>query len=227
MIKLENVCKTYTLGNEKVQVLNNINLNVKEGDFISIIGPSGSGKSTLMNILGLLDVKDSGKYYLNGNDISSLSDDELSHLRNKYIGFVFQSFNLLPKLSAVENVMLPLLYQGFSKEEAIKKAKEALSSLGLSHRYNHLPSQLSGGQMQRVGIARAIVTNPSLLLADEPSGALDSKTSKELMSTFKELNSKGQTIILITHDINVALYANKVYKIKDGKLTKGDIHEDK
>lgn len=227
MIKLENVCKTYTLGNEKVQALNNINLNVKEGDFISIIGPSGSGKSTLMNILGLLDTKDSGKYYLNGNDISLITDNELAHLRNKYIGFVFQSFNLLPKLSALENVMLPLLYQGYKKEEAKKKAKEVLSTLGLQHRYNHLPNQLSGGQMQRVGIARAIVTNPTLLLADEPTGALDSKTSQELMNVFRELNTKGQTIILITHDINVASIANKIYKIKDGKLTKGDIHENK
>lgn len=225
MIKLENINKTYKLGKEKIQALDNINLNVKKGDFISIIGASGSGKSTLMNMIGLLDKPDNGKYYLNDELVNKLNDNELSHLRNKYIGFVFQSFNLLPKLTAIENVMLPLLYQGYKNDEAYKKAKEALKKLGLSNRCNHLPSELSGGQMQRVSIARAIVTEPSLLLADEPTGSLDSKTSIEIMKIFEELNSNGQTIILITHDMNIAKRAKKIYKIKDGKMTRGDINE--
>lgn len=227
IIKLENVCKSYELGNEKIKALDDINLTIKEGDFISIIGPSGSGKSTLMNILGLLDVKDSGKYYLNGKDINKLEDDELSHLRNKYIGFVFQNFNLLPKITALENVMLPLLYQKCDKKQAKEKSKKILTDLGLSYRYNHLPTQLSGGQMQRVSIARAIVTNPKLLLADEPTGALDSKTSKEIMNVLKKLNENGQTIVLITHNLEVAKIANKIYKIKDGKLSRGEKNENK
>lgn len=225
MIKLENINKTYKLGNEKIQALDNVNLNIKEGEFVSIIGTSGSGKSTLMNIIGLLDKPTSGKYYLNNELVNKLNDNELSHLRNKYIGFVFQSFNLLPKLTALENVMVPLLYQGYSNKEASSLAKETLKKLGLSSRCNHLPNELSGGQMQRVSIARAIVTNPTLLLADEPTGSLDSKTSKEIMNIFEELNNKGQTIILITHDMTVASRAKKIYKIKDGVLTKGDAHE--
>lgn len=222
MIKLENVCKTYKLGGEKIKALDDVTLHVKKGEFISIIGPSGSGKSTLMNIIGLLDVCDSGKYILDNSEVKKLSDDELALLRSKSIGFVFQQFNLLPKLTALENVMVPLLYQGYSNEEAKAISKEALTNVGLNHRYNHLPNQLSGGQMQRVAIARAIASKPKIILADEPTGAVDSKTSEEIMNIFTELNNNGQTIILITHDLNVAKKAKKIYKISDGKISKGD-----
>lgn len=221
MIKLEKVSKTFKLGTEKIKALDEVSLHVKSGEFISIIGPSGSGKSTLMNIVGLLDVSDTGRYYLDSKEVKKLSDDELSLLRSKSIGFVFQQFNLLPKLTAVENVMVPLLYQGYSNSEAKALAKESLNKVGLSHRYNHLPNQLSGGQMQRVAIARAIVSKPKIILADEPTGAVDSKTSDEIMNIFTELNKDGQTIILITHDMNVASRAKTIYKINDGKISKG------
>lgn len=222
MIKIENVSKSFTLGNEKIYALDKINFEVKKGEFISIIGPSGSGKSTLMNIIGLLDVPDSGKYYLDNNDISKLSDNELATFRSKSIGFVFQNFNLLPKLTALNNVMVPLLYQGYKNEEASEKAKEALNKLGLSHRYKHLPSQLSGGQMQRVAIARAIVSNPKIILADEPTGAVDSKTGEDIIKIFEDLNKNGETIILITHDMKVASHAKRIMRISDGKIFKGE-----
>ncbi len=218
MIKLESISKTYNLGNEKVHALNNINLNIEEGDFISIIGPSGSGKSTLMNIIGLLDNNYKGKYILDNKDISKQSDDELSIIRSKNIGFVFQHFNLLPKLTAIENVMVPLLYQGYTETEAYNKSKEALKKVNLSHRLNHLPNELSGGQMQRVAIARAIVSKPKLILADEPTGAVDTKTGEEIIKIFKELNHGGQTILLITHDLSIASNAKKTIKIQDGEL---------
>jgi putative ABC transport system ATP-binding protein len=220
MIKLEHISKTYKLGNEKILALDNVKLNVEKGEFISIIGPSGSGKSTLMNIIGLLDVPDEGSYILDDQNIGALNDNELAYLRSKSIGFVFQNFNLLTKINALENVMVPLLYQGYSNEEASELAKEALTKLGLSHRYRHLPTQLSGGQMQRVAIARAIVTNPKIILADEPTGAVDSKTGEEIMKIFQNLNASGQTIILITRDINIAKKAKTMYRIKDGKITK-------
>lgn len=226
MIKLEHISKTYMLGNEKIKALDDINLKVEEGDFISIIGPSGSGKSTLMNIIGLLDINHSGRYYLNNKEISKLNDEELSLLRSKSIGFVFQHFNLLPKLSAIENVMVPLLYQGYNEKEAYKLSKDALKKVGLSHRINHLPNELSGGQMQRVSIARAIVSNPNLILADEPTGAVDSKTGEEIIKIFEELNSNGQTIIIITHDLNIASKAKRIYKIQDGKIV-GEKNENK
>lgn len=222
MIKIENVSKSFTLGNEKIYALDKINFEVKKGEFISIIGPSGSGKSTLMNIIGLLDVPDSGKYYLDNNDISKLSDNELATFRSKSIGFVFQNFNLLPKLTALDNVMVPLLYQGYKNEEASEKAKEALNKLGLSHRYKHLPSQLSGSQMQRVAIARAIVSNPKIILADEPTGAVDSKTGEDIIKIFEDLNKNGETIILITHDMKVASHAKRIMRISDGKIFKGE-----
>lgn len=218
MIKLESISKTYKLGNEKVHALKNINLDIKEGDFISIIGPSGSGKSTLMNIIGLLDNNYKGKYILDGKDISKLTDDELSFIRSKNIGFVFQHFNLLPKLTAIENVMVPLLYQGYSHTDAYNLSKEALKKVNLSHRLNHLPNELSGGQMQRVAIARAIVSKPKLILADEPTGAVDTKTGEEIIEIFKELNHGGQTILLITHDLSIASSAKKTIKIQDGEL---------
>ena len=222
MIKIKNLSKKYTLGNEDILALDDVDFSVKEGEFVSIIGPSGSGKSTLMNIIGLLDVPDSGEYYLDGKEVSKLNDNELAAFRSRSIGFVFQNFNLLPKYNALENVMVPLLYQGYSNEEAKVKSKEALTKVGLSHRYKHLPNQLSGGQMQRVAIARAIVSNPKIILADEPTGAVDSKTSKEIISIFEDLNKQGQTIILITHDHEIAKKAKRIMKIHDGKITKGD-----
>lgn len=223
MIKLTNITKTYTLGNETVKALDNINLNIEEGDFISIIGPSGSGKSTLMNIIGLLDTEYKGKYYLDDKEVKKLNDNDLSTLRSKSIGFIFQHFNLLPKLTAIENVMVPLLYQGYSEKEAYNLSKEALKKVNLSHRINHLPNELSGGQMQRVSIARAIVSKPKLILADEPTGAVDTKTGNEIIKIFEELNNNGQTIILITHDLNIASHAHKTIKIQDGKL--GELNE--
>ena len=225
MIKLEHISKTYTLGTEKVKALDDINLTIKEGEFISIIGPSGSGKSTLMNIIGLLDTEHSGKYYLDNKEIKKLNDNELSILRSKSIGFVFQHFNLLPKLTAIENVMVPLLYQGYSESEAYNLSKEALKKVNLSHRLNHLPNELSGGQMQRVSIARAIVSKPKLILADEPTGAVDTKTGEEIIKIFKELNNNGQTIILITHDMNIASHAKRTIQIQDGKI--GVLNENK
>ncbi len=225
MIKLEHISKTYTLGTEKVKALDDINLTIKEGEFISIIGPSGSGKSTLMNIIGLLDTEHSGKYYLDNKEIKKLNDNELSILRSKSIGFVFQHFNLLPKLTAIENVMVPLLYQGYSESEAYNLSKEALKKVNLSHRLNHLPNELSGGQMQRVSIARAIVSKPKLILTDEPTGAVDTKTGEEIIKIFEELNNNGQTIILITHDMNIASHAKRTIQIQDGKI--GVLNENK
>lgn len=225
MIKLEHISKTYTLGTEKVKALDDINLTIKEGEFISIIGPSGSGKSTLMNIIGLLDTEHSGKYYLDNKEIKKLNDNELSILRSKSIGFVFQHFNLLPKLTAIENVMVPLLYQGYSESEAYNLSKEALKKVNLSHRLNHLPNELLGGQMQRVSIARAIVSKPKLILTDEPTGAVDTKTGEEIIKRFEELNNNGQTIILITHDMNIASHAKRTIQIQDGKI--GVLNENK
>lgn len=218
MIKLENVSRAYTLGNEKIKALDDINLNIKDGEFVSIIGPSGSGKSTLMNIIGLSDNNYRGKYYLDDKEVGKLNDNELSLLRSKSIGFVFQHFNLLPKLTAIENVMVPLLYQGYTDKEAYNLSKEALKRVNLSHRINHLPNELSGGQMQRVSIARAIVSKPKLILADEPTGAVDTKTGEEIIKIFEELNKNGQTIILITHDLNIASHAKRTLKIKDGQI---------
>lgn len=218
MIKLLNINKTFTLGGETIKALDNINFNIKKGEFVSIIGPSGSGKSTLMNILGLLDVPNSGSYILDNINVEKAKDDELATIRNKKIGFIFQNFNLLTKLTAVENVQVPLIYQGLTNEESKKIAYEFLEKVGLKGREHHLPTQLSGGQQQRVAIARALTCNPEIILADEPTGALDSKTSVEIMNKLEELNKQGQTIILITHDINVAKRAKRIVRISDGKL---------
>lgn len=219
MIDIKNMSKIYEMGNNKVYALNNINLNIKEHEFVSIIGPSGSGKSTLMNMLGCLDVPTEGTYILDGKPISKMSDDELAEIRNKKIGFVFQGFNLLPKLTAIENVELPLIYQNISAKERRERAKKALASVGLEERINHTPNELSGGQQQRVAIARALITNPPLILADEPTGNLDSKSGKEVMEIFKSLNEQGNTIVLITHDNDVAREAKRIIRIQDGKLT--------
>lgn len=222
VIDVENACKSYVMGDETLKVLNNITLKVPKGQFVAIIGPSGSGKSTFMNFIGCLDKVDSGTYILDGMDVRDLNDNELSEIRNKKIGFIFQQFNLLSKLSALENVELPLIYRGISSSERKKRAIEALKKVGLENRKNHLPTQLSGGQQQRVAIARAIVTDPEILLCDEPTGALDTKTSKEIMELIKQLNKEGRTIVMITHDLNVASQAKRQIRIKDGTLYEGD-----
>lgn len=220
MIELKEINKSFSVGDETIKALDNINLKIEKGDFVSIIGPSGSGKSTLMNILGLLDIPDSGEYLLDGIAIKQTKDNKLAEIRNRKIGFIFQNFNLLSKMNAIENVQLPLMYRGLSDKESRKIAYEYLEKVGLKGRENHLPTQLSGGQQQRVAIARAIAGNPEIILADEPTGALDSKTSEEIMEQLKKLNNNGQTIILITHDIGVAKKAKRIIKILDGKLYK-------
>ena len=218
MIKLEHIFKIYEMGENKVYALDDVSLHVAAHEFVSIIGPSGSGKSTLMNMLGCLDVPTQGRYFLDGTDISKKTDDELAEIRNKKIGFVFQGFNLLPKLTAVENVEFPLIYSNVSAKERHEKAKEALAKVGLEGRIDHKPTELSGGQQQRVAIARALITDPPIILADEPTGNLDSKSGKEVMEIFKNLNANGNTIILITHDSGVAAQAKRVVRIQDGKL---------
>ncbi len=218
MIKLEHIFKIYQLGENKVYALNDVSLHVAEHEFLSIIGPSGSGKSTLMNMLGCLDVPNSGKYILDGEDVSKKNDDELAYIRNNKIGFVFQGFNLIQKLTAIENVELPLIYLNVPAKERKERAKKALESVGLGERIHHTPTELSGGQQQRVAIARALITNPPIILADEPTGNLDSKAGKEVMQIFKELHKKGNTIILITHDSDVAKQASRMVRIQDGKI---------
>ena len=219
MIRIKDLSKCYRIGDEEVHALDHASLHVAPGEFVGIIGPSGSGKSTLMNIIGYLDVADSGEYLLDGIPIENYSENELAHIRNRKIGFVFQSFNLIPKLTAEENVELPLIYQGIKKEERTERVAAALERVKLGKRANHFPTELSGGQQQRVAIARAIVTRPSLILADEPTGNLDSKTTVEIMDIFHELHSQGNTIVLITHDDSVAAQAGRRVRILDGHLT--------
>ena len=219
MIELRDVSKIYQIGDERVHALDHANLHVYPKEFVSIIGPSGSGKSTLMNIVGCLDVADAGEYLLDGMPMEAYSENELAEVRNKKIGFVFQSFNLISKLSAEENVELPLIYQKVKKAERQARVKEALERVGLGNRARHLPTELSGGQQQRVAVARALVTRPSLILADEPTGNLDSKTSREIMEMFQELHEQGNTIVLITHDNDVARQAKRIVHILDGRLT--------
>ena len=218
ILKLTDICKDYMQGKEPVRVLKNINLEVEQGDYIAIMGPSGSGKSTLMNIIGCLDVPTSGEYELNGNNLRNLKDDDLADMRNKSIGFVFQSFYLMPKMEAVDNVALPLLYADVPLKERRQRAEEALKAVGLEERIHFLPNQMSGGQCQRVAIARAMVTKPALLLADEPTGALDTKSGKQVMDIFDDLSDSGMTILMITHDPDIARRAKKVYHILDGEL---------
>ena len=218
MIRLEHIFKIYEMGENKVYALDDVSLHIAPREFVSIIGPSGSGKSTLMNMLGCLDVPTQGNYFLDGTDISKKTDDELAEIRNQKIGFVFQGFNLLPKLTAIENVELPLIYSNVSSKERRRRAKEALEKVGLGERVDHKPTELSGGQQQRVAIARALITNPPIILGDEPTGNLDSKSGKEVMEIFKSLNANGNTVILITHDSDVAAQAKRVIRIQDGKL---------
>jgi len=222
MINISNVSKEYNLGSNSFLALENINLNISSGEFVSIMGSSGSGKSTLMNIIGCLDVPSSGDYELNEQNISKLNSNDLANIRNKKIGFVFQSFNLLPRLNALENVMLPLLYSGKSANERKKLALDSLNNVGLKDRISHRPNQLSGGQQQRVSIARAIVGMPKLILADEPTGALDSTTSLEIMNILKSLNENGITIILVTHESDIAEYGSRIIHMKDGHVIKDE-----
>ena len=227
ILELKDICKDYQQGREPVRVLKNINLTVEKGDYLAIMGPSGSGKTTLMNIIGCLDVPTSGSYVLEGRDLKDLSDDDLAEVRNKHIGFVFQSFHLLPKLEAVDNVALPLLYADVPLKERRARAEEALKAVGLGERIHFLPNQLSGGQCQRVAIARAIVGNPQLLLADEPTGALDTKAGNQIMEIFRRLSGEGMTIIMITHEPSIAACADKTYRILDGELkTQEEHHEE-
>ena len=218
ILKLTDICKDYQQGKEPVRVLKNINLTVERGEYLAIMGPSGSGKTTLMNLIGCLDVPTSGCYELDGKDLKNLSDDAMAEIRNKHIGFVFQHFHLMPKLDAVENVALPLLYAGVPLKERQQRAEEALKAVGLGDRLHFLPNQLSGGQCQRIAIARAMVGKPDLLLADEPTGALDTKSGSQIMDIFRQLSSEGMTIIMITHEPSIAQCADKIYHILDGEL---------
>jgi putative ABC transport system ATP-binding protein len=219
ILNMKNICKSYYVGEEEQEVLHSINLCVHSGEFLSILGPSGSGKSTMMNIIGCLDVPTSGEYYLTGNDIKDLDEAELASIRNKEIGFIFLSFQLLPRLNALQNVELPLIYSGISYSQRQKRAKEYLARVGLADKLHSYPNQLSGGQQQRVAIARALVTGPSILLADEPTGALDQKTGIQVIELFEELNRDGRTIIMITHDGSIARHAKRIVRILDGQLS--------
>ena len=218
LIRVENIFKTYKVGNQVVKALNGFSLSVSENEYVALMGPSGSGKSTLMNVLGCLDSPTSGKFYLNGPDVSSLVDDELAEIRNKEIGFIFQTFNLLPRYTALDNVTLPLIYNGTSKAERIKRGKEVLDQVGLADRMDHRPNELSGGQRQRVAVARALVNRPSIILADEPTGNLDSQTSYEIMELFDDIQKAGNTIILVTHEEGIANYAHRIVRLRDGVL---------
>ena len=230
ILKLTDICKDYMQGKEPVRVLKNINLTVHKGDYLAIMGPSGSGKTTLMNMIGCLDVPTSGTYELEGKNLQDLNDDQLADIRNKHIGFVFQSFHLLPKMDALENVALPLLYAGVPLKERQQRAEEALKAVGLEERIHFLPNQLSGGQCQRVAIARAMVGKPTMLLADEPTGALDTKSGNQIMEIFRRLSEEGMTIIMITHEQSIAECADKIYHILDGELRtdalEGGSHEE-
>lgn len=222
IIETKNLCKSFQVGSEKVQALKGVDLSVQKGEFLSIMGPSGSGKTTLMNIIGCLDTPTSGTYHLNNKLVNELDDDDLAMIRNKEIGFVFQSFHLLARNSALSNVLLPLKYAGKKETEAQIMAEEVLKKVGLTNRMNHSPSELSGGQQQRVAIARALVNNPSIIFADEPTGNLDTQTGNDVMNLFKELNEQGQTIILITHEEDIAMQSKRIINIKDG-LIESDI----
>lgn len=230
ILKLTDICKDYQQGKEPVRVLKNISMTVEKGDYLAIMGPSGSGKTTLMNIIGCLDVATSGSYELDGRNLKDLSDDDLADIRNRHIGFVFQHFHLLPKMTALDNVALPLLYADVPMKERRQRAAEALKAVGLEKRMEFYPNQLSGGQCQRVAIARAMVGKPDLLLADEPTGALDTKSGQQIMEIFRQLSRDGMTIVMITHELSIAQQADKIYRILDGELyteSQGGEHSDR
>ena len=218
LIKITNIKRDFVLGNEIVYVLKGINLEINKGEYVALMGPSGSGKSTLMNLLGCLDTPTSGSYILNGKDVSQMKDDELAEIRNKEIGFVFQTFNLLPRTTALDNVALPMIYAGYSKSERNTRATEVLEQVNLADRMDHQPNQLSGGQRQRVAIARALVNKPSIILADEPTGNLDSKTSEEIMKLLNEIHTNGNTIIVVTHEEEIAAHAHRIIRLRDGLI---------
>jgi putative ABC transport system ATP-binding protein len=222
VIELKDVRKTYVLGTQIINALDGVSLDILTNEYVALMGPSGSGKSTLMNVLGCLDVPSNGEYWLNGKDVSKLNDDQLAHIRNKEIGFVFQTFNLLPRLTALENVILPLIYAGKSSKERNEKGKHVLEIVGLQDRMHHKPNELSGGQRQRVAIARALVNNPSIILADEPTGNLDTKTSVEIMNIFGDIHKQGNTVILVTHEEDIAAYAHRVVRLRDGKIERDE-----
>lgn len=224
LIKITNIKRDFQLGNEIINVLKGIDLNINKGEYVALMGPSGSGKSTLMNLLGCLDTPTSGTYILNGNDVSQMTDDNLAEIRNKEIGFVFQTFNLLPRTTALDNVALPMIYAGYSKSERKERATEVLTQVGLADRMDHEPNQLSGGQRQRVAVARALVNRPSIILADEPTGNLDSKTSIEIMNLFNEIHANGNTVILVTHEEDIAAYAHRIIRLRDGLVESDNIN---
>lgn len=225
LIEIQDLKKTYIMGIEEVRALDGVSLKIAENEYVALMGPSGSGKSTLMNLLGCLDTPTSGNYFLNGTNVSTMLDSDLAEIRNKEIGFVFQTFNLLPRSTSLDNVALPLLYAGISKKERIEKAAYALEQVGLKDRLDHKPNELSGGQRQRVAIARALVNTPSLILADEPTGNLDTKTSNEIMDIFENIHAQGNTIILVTHEPDIAEYAKRTVRLKDGKLESDKLNQ--
>lgn len=226
LIKITNIKRDFQLGNEIINVLKGIDLTINKGEYVALMGPSGSGKSTLMNLLGCLDTPTSGTYILNGNDVSQMTDDSLAEIRNKEIGFVFQTFNLLPRTTALDNVALPMIYAGYSKSERKIRATEVLTQVGLENRMDHEPNQLSGGQRQRVAVARALVNKPSIILADEPTGNLDSKTSVEIMNLFNEIHANGNTVILVTHEEDIAAYAHRIIRLRDGLVESDTINKE-
>lgn len=227
IISLKNIRKTYDLGKVKIEVLKGLNATINKNEYVAIMGPSGSGKNALMNILGCLDKPTIGNYVLNGTDVSQMNDDQLAEVRNKEIGFVFQTFNLLARLSGVENVALPLIYAGLNKANRNAKAESILQAVGLGHRMKHKPNELSGGERQRVAVARALVNDPSIILADEPTGNLDTKTSYEIMELFEEIHRKGNTVIIVTHEEDIARYAHRIIRIRDGIIERDEINENK
>lgn len=218
LIIIKNLRKTYQIGEETINALKDVSLTIYKNEYVALMGPSGSGKSTLMNMLGCLDSPSAGEYILNNLSVAKMSDNQLAEVRNKQIGFVFQTFNLLPRSTTLENVALPLIYAGYAKAERDKRAAEVLNSVGLGNRMNHKPNELSGGQRQRVAVARALVNNPAIILADEPTGNLDSKTSVEIMGLFEEIHNKGNTVILVTHEEDIALHAHRIVRLKDGLI---------
>jgi len=225
VIEITGITKHYQVGTQVVKALQGVNLQIERGEYVAIMGPSGSGKSTLMNVIGALDTPTGGSYVLNGTDVSHLTDDKLAEIRNKEIGFVFQTFNLLPRYSALENVVLPLIYAGISKQGRLKKGEEAIRKVGLSDRASHKPNELSGGQRQRVAVARALINDPSIILADEPTGNLDSKTSVDIMRLFGDIHAMGNTIILVTHEEDIAQHAHRIIRLRDGLVESDTVNE--